>query len=83
MKALGWSSAILLATCGILWVKYNNSRSLSLLQNGTSMIIKQGQKFVLKSKDGSKVLGKFDTKEQALKREKQINFFKHLDKRKK
>ena len=47
------------------------------------MIIKQGSKFVLKSKDGSKVLGKFDTKEQALKREKQINFFKHLDKRKK
>ncbi len=29
------------------------------------MIIKQGSKFVLKSKDGSKVLGKCDTKEQA------------------
>jgi hypothetical protein len=28
-------------------------------------------------------LGTFDTKEQAVKREKQINFFKHLDKRKK
>tara|TARA_R100001510_G_scaffold33796_1_gene30242 strand:- start:192 stop:338 length:147 start_codon:yes stop_codon:yes gene_type:complete len=47
------------------------------------MIIKQGSKFVLKSKDGSKTLGTFDTKEQAMKREKQINFFKHLDKRKK
>ena len=47
------------------------------------MIIKQGSKFVLKSKDGSKTLGTFDTREQAIKREKQINFFKHLDKRKK
>ena len=47
------------------------------------MIIRQGSKFVLKSKDGSKTLGTFDTKEQAIKREKQINFFKHLDKRKK
>ena len=47
------------------------------------MIIKQGSKFVLKSKDGSKTIGTFDTKEQAVKREKQINFFKHLDKRKK
>ena len=43
------------------------------------MIIKQGSKFVLKSRDGSKTLGTFDTKEQAVKREKQINFFKHLD----
>jgi hypothetical protein len=47
------------------------------------MIIKQGSKFVVKSRDGSKTLGTFDTKEQAVKREKQINFFKHLDKRKK
>ena len=47
------------------------------------MIIKQGSKFVLKSKDGSKTLGTFDTKEQAVKRVKQINFFKYLDKRKK
>ena len=47
------------------------------------MIIKQGLKFILKNKDGSKTLGTFDTKEQAVKREKQINFFKHLDKRKK
>ena len=47
------------------------------------MIIKQGSKFVLKSRDGSKTLGTFDTKEQAVKREKQINFFKHLDKTKK
>ena len=47
------------------------------------MIIKQGSKFVLKSRDGSKTLGTFDTMEQAVKREKQINFFKHLDKRKK
>ena len=47
------------------------------------MIIKQGSNFVLKSRDGSKTLCTFDTKEQAVKREKQINFFKHLDKRKK
>ncbi len=47
------------------------------------MIIKQGSKFVLKSRDGSKTLGTFETKEQAVKREKQINFFKHLDTRKK
>ena len=47
------------------------------------MIIKQGSKFVLKSKDGSKTLGTFDTREKAMKREKQINFFKYLDKRKK
>ena len=47
------------------------------------MIIKQGSKFVLKSKDGSKTLGTFETRDQALKREKQINFFKHLSKRKK
>ena len=47
------------------------------------MIIKQGSKFVLKNKDGSKTLGTCDTTEQAMKREKQINFFKYLDKRKK
>tara|TARA_R100000406_G_scaffold29183_1_gene18803 strand:+ start:768 stop:914 length:147 start_codon:yes stop_codon:yes gene_type:complete len=47
------------------------------------MIIKQGSKFVLKSKDGSKTLGTFDTRDQAVKREKQINFFKYLSKRKK
>ena len=45
------------------------------------MIIKQGSKFVLKSKDGSKTLGTFDTRDQALKREKQINFFKHFSRK--
>lgn len=36
------------------------------------MIKHEGEKFVLYTKDGSKVLGKFDTKDEALKREKEI-----------
>jgi hypothetical protein len=38
----------------------------------TEMIKKEGEKFVLYSKDGSKVLGKFDTKDEAMKREKEM-----------
>lgn len=41
------------------------------------MIKKQGSKWVLHTKDGSKVLGTFDTKEEAEKRERQIQFYKH------
>ena len=37
------------------------------------------QKWVLFSKDGSKVLGTFDTEEEALKREKEVNAFKHQE----
>lgn len=36
------------------------------------MIKHEGMKFILYSKDGSKVLGKFDTKDEALKREGEI-----------
>jgi len=46
------------------------------------MITKEGSKFVLKSKDGAKVLGRFGTILEAKKREKQIQFFKALKKQK-
>lgn len=36
-------------------------------------------KWVLYSKDGTKKLGTFDTRKQALKRERQIQYFKHKD----
>lgn len=36
------------------------------------MIIKRGSKYVLMSKDGRKVLGSFDTREAAERRERQI-----------
>jgi hypothetical protein len=41
------------------------------------MLKREGSKWVLYSKDGSKKLGEFDTKEDALKRERQIQYFKH------
>lgn len=41
------------------------------------MIKKRGDKWCLYSKDGSKKLGEFATKEAARKREQQINYFKH------
>jgi hypothetical protein len=41
------------------------------------MLKYEGSKWVLYSKDGSKKLGEFDTKEDALKRERQIQYFKH------
>jgi len=41
------------------------------------MVKKKGDKWVLMSKDGKKVLGTFATKEAALKREKQIMGFKN------
>ena len=46
------------------------------------MIKKEGSKWVLYTKDGSKKLGEFKTKAEALKRERQINYFKHLKKKK-
>jgi hypothetical protein len=41
------------------------------------MIRKQGSKYVLFSKDGKKKLGEFATKAAALKREREIQFFKN------
>lgn len=44
------------------------------------MIVKQGSKWILKSEDGKKTLGKYDSKKEALEREKQIKMFKHMKK---
>lgn len=41
------------------------------------VIVKCGSYWMLLSRDRSKVLGKFRTKKEAVKREKQIIFFKH------
>ena len=43
------------------------------------MIKKEGSKYVLYSKDGKKKLGTFKTKEEAEKRERVINYFKHKE----
>jgi len=42
------------------------------------VIKKEGYKWVLYSKDEKKKLGEFKTKKEALKREKQIIYFKNL-----
>jgi len=44
------------------------------------MIRKQGKKYILKSKSTGRKLGEFTSKKAALKREQQINYFKHLKK---
>lgn len=44
------------------------------------MIKKKGWKWILFSKDGKKILGEFRTKKDALKRERQIIYFKNLRK---
>lgn len=44
------------------------------------VIKKRGYQWVLYSKDMKKVLGKFRTKKAALKRERQIIYFKNLGK---
>jgi len=44
------------------------------------VIKKEGYKWVLYTKDGKKILGTFKTKKEALRREKQIQYFKHLKK---
>ncbi len=41
------------------------------------VIVKKGYKWILYSKDKKKILGTFRTKKDALKRERQIQFFKH------
>ena len=40
------------------------------------MIHKEGNKYTLRSKKSHKALGKFATKRDALKRERQVQFFK-------
>lgn len=47
------------------------------------MIRKENGKYVVKSEDGTKVLGTYETKEEAEKRLQQIEYFKHRDKQKK
>lgn len=42
------------------------------------VIKKEGYKWVLYTKDRKKVLGTFKTKTEAVKRERQIQYFKHL-----
>tara|TARA_Y100000034_G_C6701699_1_gene309480 strand:- start:110 stop:244 length:135 start_codon:yes stop_codon:yes gene_type:complete len=44
------------------------------------MIKKRGYKWILYTKDGKKRLGEFRTKKDALKRERQIIYFKNLKK---
>ena len=44
------------------------------------MIKKVKYKWILYTKDGSRILGKFRTKKDALKRERQIIYFKNLRK---
>ncbi len=44
------------------------------------VIIKEDGKWILYSKNKKKKLGEFDSYEKALKRERQIQYFKHLTK---
>ena len=44
------------------------------------MIKKKTNKWILYTRDGSRILGKFRTKKDALKRERQIIYFKNLKK---
>lgn len=41
------------------------------------MIRHEDNKYVLYNHDGTKVLGTYDTKEEAEERERQINYWKH------
>jgi len=43
---------------------------------------KKGYQWILYDSTGKKVLGKFRTKKAALKRERQIQYYKHLKKKK-
>lgn len=42
------------------------------------VIVKRGSSWVLYARNGKKVLGKFRTKKDAIKRERQINYFKRM-----
>ena len=44
------------------------------------VIVKRGYQYVLYSKDRKKVLGKFRSRKAAVKRERQIQFFKYMKK---
>lgn len=41
------------------------------------MILKSGNKYIIKSEDGSKTLSTFNTREEAEERLRQIEYFKH------
>ena len=41
------------------------------------VIVRRGAQYILYSKDRKKVLGKFRSRKAAVKRERQIQFFKH------
>jgi hypothetical protein len=56
------------------------SRARRIIRKLNEIIQKSGSQWVLKSHKG-KNLGKFDTKQDAKDREKQINYFKYLDKK--
>ncbi len=45
------------------------------------VIIKRGRLWILYTRDRKKILGKFRTKKAALKRERQIIYFKYVKKR--
>jgi len=45
------------------------------------MIRKEGKKWVLRSLTTGRSLGRYDTREEAEARERQVQFFKHLRKR--
>lgn len=42
------------------------------------MIVKSGKNWILKSHDGEKVLGKFDSEKAAKERLRQIEYFKNV-----
>jgi len=46
-----------------------------------TMIKKKGKQWVLYSHDGSKVLGTFDSRKEAIEREKQVVYFKNKKKK--
>ena len=54
-----------------LWAKVKSKK-----EEIEEVLKQEGSKWVLYSSDGSKKLGEFDTKEDALKRERQIQYFK-------
>jgi hypothetical protein len=60
-----------------LVVKADGTLGRATTKGDDAMIRKVGEKWVLFSSDGKKQLGEFDSKEAALKRERQIQFFKH------
>ncbi len=45
------------------------------------MILKEGDKYVIKSEDGSKTLGTYATREEAEKRLREIDYFKNRGKK--